>query len=149
MLGSPHPSAAACASAFASHSAAVARVAAPERGEPEDGQVLRRMERELLLGELEGTRGVLARELESPAVDGDERDREVVLRHLEPVLDRDVVGRRSVVGRERPAPVPELDPGETPERPRAPRLVALAPLVVLVLEQGTSFVPPVRAAQAC
>ena len=56
-------------------------------------------------------------------MDGDDRDRKVVLRHLEPVLDRDVVGAGGVLGRELPAPGPELDPGEAPERAGAPRLV--------------------------
>src|SRR5262249_13245799 len=121
------------------------RVALPQRGKSEDGEVLRRMERELLPGELEGTRGVLARELEPPAMKRNDRDRKVVLRHLEPVLDREVVGRRRVVGGELPAATPELDPRESPERPRAPRLVALAPFGVLALEQGKCFVPPVRA----
>ena len=42
---------------------------------------------------------------------------------------------------ERPASSPELDPGETPERAGAPRLVPLAPLFVLALEQGAGLVP--------
>ena len=120
------------------------RVSAPERDEPEDRQVLRRVEPELLLGQLERALRMLARELELAAMDGDERDREVVLRHLEPVLDRDVVRARGVVGRELPAPGPELDPGEAPERAGAPRLVALAPLSVLALEQRAGLVPPRR-----
>ena len=59
---------------------------------------------------------MLARELELAAMDGNHSDRKVVLRHLEPVLDRDVVGAGGVRGRERPAPGPELDPCEAPER---------------------------------
>src|SRR5207237_358124 len=66
------------------------------------------------------------------------------LRHLEAVLDRDVVGASGVLGRERPAPGPELDPGEAPERAGAPRLVALAPVPVLALEHGAGLVPPGR-----
>src|SRR5207253_1862720 len=42
---------------------------------------------------------------------------------------------------ESPASSPELDPGETPERAGAPRLVALAPLFVVALEQGAGLVP--------
>src|SRR5262249_31523172 len=121
------------------------RVALPQRGKPEDGEVLGRMERELLPGELECTRGGLACEPEPPAVKRDGRDRKVVLRHLEPVLDRDVVRSRCVVGRELPAAAPELDPREAPERPCATRLVALAPLGMLALEQGQGLVAPVRA----
>ena len=106
--------------------------------------MLGRVERELLLGQLEGSFRMLAGELELAAMDGDERDGKVVLRHLEPVLDRDVVGASGVRGRERPAPFPELDPGEAPERAGAARLVALAPLPVLALEQGAGLVPPGR-----
>ena len=40
-----------------------------------------------------------------------------------------------------PTSSPELDPGETPERAGAPRLVSVAPLFVLALEQGAGFVP--------
>ena len=119
------------------------RVAAPERDEPEDRQVVRRMEPELLLGEVERSLAMLARELELAAMDGDRGDREVVLRHLEPVLDRDVVGAGGVVGRELPAPGPELDPGEAPERAGAPRLVALAPLL------GTRARAAARASSSC
>ena len=43
--------------------------------------------------------------------------------------------RVGVLGRELPAPAPELDPREAPERAGAARLVALAPLLVLALEQ--------------
>ena len=84
---------------------------------------------------------MLARELELPAMDGDDGDRKVILRHLEAVLDRDVVRASSVVRRELPTPGPELDPGETPESARAPRLVPVAPLLVLPLEQCAGFVP--------
>ena len=117
-------------------------VSAPEGDEPQDRQVLGRVERELLLGQLESSLRMPAGELESAAMDRDEGDGKVVLRHLEAVLDRDVVGARGVRGRERPAPGPELNPGKTPERAGAPRLVALAPLLVLALEQGTRLVPP-------
>ena len=104
---------------------------------------------ELLLGQLEGPLRVRAGELELAAMDGDDRDRKVVLRHLEPVLDRDVVCARGVVGRELPAPGPELDPGEAPERARAPRLVALAPLLVLALEQAREPRPAWRHGARC
>ena len=66
------PSSLACASAFASHSLGRRRVSAPERDEPENRQVERRMEPELLLGEYEGALRVLAGDLELAAVDGDE-----------------------------------------------------------------------------
>jgi len=75
-------------------------------------------------------------------MDGDERNGKVVLRDLEPVLDRDVVGESGVRGGKRPIAFPELDPGEAPERPGATRLVALAPLEVFALEQGAGLVPP-------
>src|SRR5207247_8280634 len=58
------------------------RVAARERDESEDREVLRRVERELLLSELESSFRVLARELGLAAMDGDKRDRKVVLGHL-------------------------------------------------------------------
>ena len=47
------------------------RVSAPERDEPQDRHVLRRVERELLFGQLEGSFRVLAGELELAAMDGD------------------------------------------------------------------------------
>src|SRR5437667_586392 len=100
------------------------------------------MERELLFGQLEGSLRMLAGELEPAAMDRDERNGKVVLRHLESVLNRDVVGLDGVRCSELPAPGPELDPGEAPERAGAPRLVALAPLLVLVLEEGAGLVPP-------
>src|SRR5580765_6078472 len=74
-------------------------------------------------------------------MNGNHSDRKVVLRHLEPVLDRDVVCVYCVRGRELPAPGPELDPCEAPERAGAPRLVALAPLLVLALEQVAGLSP--------
>ncbi|MFL6013184.1 MAG: hypothetical protein ACJ74P_02595 [Gaiellaceae bacterium] len=85
--------------------------------------------------------GMLACELELPAMNGDHGDRKVILRHLEPVLDRGVVGAGGVLGRELPAPGEELDPGEAPESPSGARLVPLVPLPVLALEQRASLVP--------
>src|SRR5215213_3261653 len=72
-------------------------------------------------------------------MDRDECDRKVILRYLEPVLDRDVVGVSGVLGCEHPPPGPELHPGEAPERAGAPRLVAVAPLFVLPLEAGAKM----------
>ena len=66
----------------------------------------------------------------------------MVLRHLEPVLDRDIAGAIRVVGGNIPLSSPELDPTQTPERAGAPRLVALTPVFVLVLEQGAGVIPP-------
>ena len=111
------------------------KVAAPECCQSHDREMLRRMQRELLLGEIERASRVLARELELAPVDGDDGDREVVLRHLEPVLDRDVMSMGGVLGGDVPTPCPELDPREPPERPSAPRLVLLPPFEVLALEE--------------
>ena len=47
-----------------------------------------RVQPELLLAELQRPLRVRARELELTAVGGDQRDRQVGPRHLEPVLDR-------------------------------------------------------------
>ena len=96
---------------------------------------------ELLLSELERPFGMFASELQLAAMEGDDRDREVILRHFEPVLDRDVSGACGVLGRERPVSSPEFDPRETPERAGAPRLVALAPRFVLALEQRAGLLP--------
>ena len=93
------------------------------------------------MSEVETSFRVLPGQVELSSMDGDDRTRQMVLRHLEPVLDRDVAGASRVLGREHPASSPELDPGETPERAGAPRLVALAPLFVLALEQGAGLVP--------
>ena len=116
------------------------KVAAPECCQSHDREMLRRMQRELLLGEIERASRVLARELELAPVDGDDGDRQVVLRHLEPVLDRDVMSMGGVLGGDVPTPCPELDPREPPERPGAPRLVLLPPFEVLALEEGPGHV---------
>ena len=96
---------------------------------------------ELLVSQVETPFRVLPGQVELSSMDGDDRTRQMVLRHLEPVLDRDVAGASRVLGPERPTSGPELDPGETPERAGAPRLVPLAPLFVLALEQGAGLVP--------
>ena len=93
------------------------------------------------MSEVETSFRVLPGQVELSSVDGDDRTRQMVLRHLEPILDRDVAGKGRVFGRNFPASSPELDPAETPERACAPRLVALAPLVVLLLEQGAGGFP--------
>jgi len=77
---------------------------------------------------------VVAGEVGLAAMDGDHRVREMVLRHLDAVLDGDVVSTVGMVGRVLPAPGPEVDPGKAPERAGAPSLVALAPFEVLALE---------------
>ncbi len=83
---------------------------------------------------------MLTGELELPAMDRDDRDGKVVLRHLEPVLDGDVARTGGVHGCERPAPSRELDQGKAPERLGARRLVTVVPHSVLALEQGASLV---------
>src|SRR6476660_9485569 len=82
---------------------------------------------------------MLPGELQLPSVDGDDCDRKMVLRHLEAVLDRDVVGTSGMFGRELPASRPELDPGQPPRCARDARLVSLAPLLKLVLEKRASL----------
>jgi hypothetical protein len=95
------------------------RVTVPERDKPEDRHVLGRVEPELLFGQLERSLRMPAGALELATMNGDESDRKVVLRHFEPVLDRDVVCVGSMFGCERPSTGPELDPSEVPERVRA------------------------------
>ena len=119
-------------------------VSTPEGGEPEHRQVLRRVERELLFRKLERSVRMLACERELSAVDGNDRDRQMILGHLQAVLDRDVVRLRRLVGRELPAAAPELEPRETPERAGTPRLVSLAPLLELALEQRAGLASPRR-----
>src|SRR6185437_1347936 len=118
------------------------RISLPELDAPQDGRVLGRVESELLLGQREGSLRMLTRELQLTSVNGDHRDRKVVLGHLEPVLDGDVVRGGGVSSRELPASRPELDPREAPERTGAPRLVAISPFPVVALEQGARFVGP-------
>ena len=103
--------------------------------------MLRRLQAELLLGQRERPLGMLAGEFELPAMDRDERDGQVVLRHLEAVLDRDLVRALGVLGRAVPVARPELHPRETPERAGAARLVAVTPLATLALEQRPRLVP--------
>ena len=118
------------------------RISAPERDESQDCVVLRQTDmRGLRVGEPERPLGMPACELEVAAMDGDDGDRKVILRHLQPVLGRDVVRAAGVRSREIPAPREELDPGEAPESPSGARLVPLAPLSVLALEQRASLVP--------
>jgi hypothetical protein len=73
-------------------------------------------------------------------MDSHERDRQVILRNLEPVLDGDLVAALRVVGSERPAAGPELDPGEAPERAGAPRLVAFTQIFVVAFERRARLV---------
>ena len=115
------------------------RVAAPEVDKPENRDVLWRMQTELLLGQLERTLGVAACEVELTTVDGHDGTREMVLRNLQAVLDRDVVCVGSVLGRELETTRPELDPREAPQRTGTPRLVAVTPIAVLALEQRTGL----------
>src|SRR5438128_7203364 len=84
---------------------------------------------------------MLARELDLAPVDGDNRDRKVVLGPFEAVLNRDVVRARSMLRCELPVSCPELEPGETPQRAGASRLVAVAPLLMLAVEQDACHVP--------
>ena len=66
----------------------------------------------------------------------DDSDREVILRSLQRVLDRNVMRALSMFRREVPAPGPELDPGEAPQRTGAPRLVPILPFTVFLLEES-------------
>src|SRR4051794_2786834 len=75
-----------------------------------------------------------ARLVEPAAMNLDDRQREVVLRTLQRVLDGDVARRGCVHGRLLPLAGPELEPREPPQRVPAPGLVALVPLLVLTLE---------------
>ena len=68
----------------------------------------------------------------------------MVLRHLEAVLNRDVVGTAGVLGRELPASGPELDPGQSPRCACGARLVSLVPIRVFALEERPSLVPSRR-----
>src|SRR5260370_35251252 len=100
------------------------------------------MECELVLCQLEGSFRMLAGELELAAMNGDERDRQVALRYLESILDRDVVGSSGVRGRKRPVPGPEPHPREAPQRAGAPRLVALPPPPKPPAEPRARLAPP-------
>src|SRR5690348_10764392 len=80
---------------------------------------------------------MLEGELEPTSVDGDNRYRKVVRRHLDAVLDRDVVGAGGVLGRKLPASAPEFEPRERPRRACGARLVSLAPILILAFEKRT------------
>src|SRR6186997_1912348 len=64
---------------------------------------------------------------------GSPRQRKVVLRLLEPVLDEGVASALGVLGGELPPAPPKLDPRTRPEQESAPRLVAVPPLPVHAL----------------
>src|SRR5262249_31800567 len=85
---------------------------APESAEPDDREVLGRLQRELLIGESEGPQRMPAGELGPAAVGGDQGNRKGVLRHLEPLLPPD--GPRPPGGRARqPPPPPPQRPAQT------------------------------------
>jgi hypothetical protein len=113
-----------------------------ERDEPKDGEVLWRKEPELPLRQLEGSLRVSAGEVGLTAMDGDHGVREMVLRHLDAVLDGDVVGAVGMVARLLPTTGPELEPGKAPERAGASPLVTLAPFEAFALEESTGLVSP-------
>ena len=117
------------------------RISAPAGDEPEDGHELHGVSPELLMSKVETQLRVLTGQVELSSMDGDDRTRQLILRHLEPVLDRNVAGASRVLGTELPTSSPELDPGETPERAGASRLVPLAPLLVLAFEQRAGHLP--------
>ena len=69
-------------------------------------------------------------------MDGDDSDRQVVLRHLVAVLAGDLVRVGGMLPSELPVPGPELDPGEAPQCAGAARLVSLGPFGMLAFEQA-------------
>ena len=77
-------------------------------------------------------------------MDGHPRDRDVVLIPLDAVLHVDVASVVGVLGRELPAPTPQLDPRKIPEHVCSEELVALLPLPVLALEHRASLVDIAR-----
>ena len=82
-------------------------------------------------------------------MDRDDRDRKEVGRRLQPVLDEIVARLGGMLGRERPASGPELDPGKPPERLGALGLVAVAPRAVLALEQVAGLVEVAGRRRSC
>ena len=120
MLGSPQSSAAACSDARSSNDRAAAIVAVPVRRDAEDRQVLRRLQPELLPGELERVQPVLPRQFDPATPERDEGDRQVILRHFEPVLGGRLVRRVGVRGRLSQVPA-QYAIQESPQRARAAR----------------------------
>src|SRR5262245_15374745 len=119
-------------------------ISPPEPDEPENRQMLRRRGSELLLGERNRMLGALSCKIQPAPVERDDGAREMVLRDLEPVLNRDVMSGLRMPGCDLPPSAPELDPGQAPERAGTPRFVLLAPLSVLAFEQCARLVPPGR-----
>src|SRR6185436_7528048 len=101
----------------------------------EDPEMDGSMQPELLLPELQRSLRMFAGEIKLTPVGGDSRQREVYPRHLEPVLDLNLMCAVGVLGRQTPAAAPQLDPGEPEESVRRPKLVPLAPVMVRALEQ--------------
>jgi hypothetical protein len=77
-------------------------VSAPERNESRYRLEQRRMEPDLLLAELQGPLRLVAGELEPAAMDGNPRDRDVVLVLLDAVLNADLAGTFGMVGGQLP-----------------------------------------------
>ena len=80
---------------------------------------------------------MFARKLELATVRGDDGDRQVDPRHLEPILGHQVVRTLGVLGRELPSARPQLEPREALQRLGRRQIVAVAGLLVLALEQRT------------
>src|SRR5262245_10318850 len=101
----------------------------------QDAKMHGRVKPKLLLPQLQGSLRVCARNLELPSMDSNRSDRKMHPRHLEPVLDLDLVRAFGVVGCELPAAAPQLDPCKPVKRICCQKLVSLAPQVVFALEQ--------------
>ena len=90
------------------------RLRSTSAARPEDRHVLRRVEPNCSSRQLQSPLRMLTGQLELAAMNGDHGDRKVILRHLEAVLDRDVVGGCGVGRLRAPSARPRTRPRRGP-----------------------------------
>ena len=135
MAGSNHPSSCAARSRLAEPSRAGRSVSAPQRGQPDDREMKRRLEPELLLARARGPASTCSRARSSwPRWTAIHGDREMVLRISIPYWTRCRAPRAAWSAASSQRPAPSSTSAKLPEGVGAPWLVALPPALVLVLE---------------
>ena len=102
------------------------------------------MQSELLFRKPQTSLRVGSGELELTAMGGDRRDRHMNPRHIEAVLEIELVVAIGIRSRELPAARRKLDVGQPPQHIRRQQLVAVLPFLVLALQDRPGLIdaPP-------